>query len=47
VVVAALGTVRNPEWLEGSGLAAGPWGLARDAGCPGLASAACQAIWRR
>jgi NADPH-dependent 2,4-dienoyl-CoA reductase/sulfur reductase-like enzyme len=33
VAVVALGTVRNPEWLEGSGLAAGPWGLACDAGC--------------
>jgi NADPH-dependent 2,4-dienoyl-CoA reductase/sulfur reductase-like enzyme/ferredoxin len=33
VAVAALGTVRNVEWLEGSGLAAGPWGVACDAGC--------------
>ncbi|QUQ64173.1 FAD-dependent oxidoreductase [Kutzneria sp. CA-103260] len=33
VAVAALGSVRNVEWLEGSGLAAGPWGVACDAGC--------------
>lgn len=33
VAVAALGAVRNVEWLEGSGLAAGPWGVACDAGC--------------
>jgi NADPH-dependent 2,4-dienoyl-CoA reductase/sulfur reductase-like enzyme/ferredoxin len=33
VVVAALGGVRNVEWLEGSGLAAGRWGVACDAGC--------------
>jgi NADPH-dependent 2,4-dienoyl-CoA reductase/sulfur reductase-like enzyme len=33
VAVAALGGVRNVEWLEGSGLAAGPWGIACDAGC--------------
>jgi len=33
VVVAALGSVRNVEWLEGSGLAAGRWGVACDAGC--------------
>jgi NADPH-dependent 2,4-dienoyl-CoA reductase/sulfur reductase-like enzyme len=33
VAVAALGSLRNPEWLEGSGLAAGPWGLGCDAGC--------------
>src|SRR3954470_4554986 len=33
VAVAALGGVRNVEWLEGSGLAAGPWGVACDAGC--------------
>ncbi|GDY71327.1 hypothetical protein SAV31267_008120 [Streptomyces avermitilis] len=33
VVVAALGSVRNVEWLEGSGLAAGVWGVACDAGC--------------
>ncbi|MEV8515667.1 FAD-dependent oxidoreductase [Dactylosporangium sp. NPDC051484] len=33
VVVAALGGIRNVEWLEGSGLAVGPWGVACDAGC--------------
>jgi NADPH-dependent 2,4-dienoyl-CoA reductase/sulfur reductase-like enzyme len=33
VAVAALGGVRNVDWLEGSGLAAGPWGIACDAGC--------------
>ncbi|BFU43353.1 FAD-dependent oxidoreductase [Krasilnikovia sp. MM14-A1004] len=33
VAVAALGGVRNVEWLDGSGLAAGPWGVACDAGC--------------
>ncbi|MFC4999760.1 FAD-dependent oxidoreductase [Dactylosporangium cerinum] len=33
VVVAALGGVRNVEWLRDSGLAVGPWGLACDAGC--------------
>ena len=33
VAVAALGSVRNVEWLEGSGLAAGVWGVACDAGC--------------
>ena len=33
VAVAALGGIRNVEWLEGSGLAAGPWGVACDAGC--------------
>jgi NADPH-dependent 2,4-dienoyl-CoA reductase/sulfur reductase-like enzyme/ferredoxin len=33
VAVAALGTVRNVEWLEDSGLACGPWGIACDAGC--------------
>lgn len=33
VAVAALGTVRNGEWLDGSGLASGPWGVACDAGC--------------
>ncbi|MFC0435549.1 FAD-dependent oxidoreductase [Kutzneria buriramensis] len=33
VAVAALGSVRNVEWLEGAGLAAGPWGVACDAGC--------------
>jgi NADPH-dependent 2,4-dienoyl-CoA reductase/sulfur reductase-like enzyme/ferredoxin len=33
VAVAALGGIRNIEWLEGSGLAAGVWGVACDAGC--------------
>ena len=33
IAVAALGTVRNGEWLAGSGLASGVWGVACDAGC--------------
>jgi NADPH-dependent 2,4-dienoyl-CoA reductase/sulfur reductase-like enzyme/ferredoxin len=33
VVVTALGGIRNVDWLENSGLAVGPWGLACDAGC--------------
>ncbi|SFH07562.1 FAD-dependent oxidoreductase [Streptomyces mirabilis] len=33
VAVAALGSIRNVEWLEGSVLAAGDWGVACDAGC--------------
>jgi 3-phenylpropionate/trans-cinnamate dioxygenase ferredoxin reductase component len=33
VVVAALGSIRNVEWLQGSRLAAGPLGLSSDAGC--------------
>ena len=33
VAVAALGSIRNVEWLEDSGLAAGDWGVACDAGC--------------
>jgi NADPH-dependent 2,4-dienoyl-CoA reductase/sulfur reductase-like enzyme len=33
VAVVALGAVRNVEWLAGSGLAAGVWGVACDAGC--------------
>lgn len=33
VAVAALGSIRNTEWLAGSGLAASPWGVACDAGC--------------
>ncbi|WP_274918584.1 NAD(P)/FAD-dependent oxidoreductase [Streptomyces sp. WZ-12] len=33
VCVAALGAIRNVEWLADSGLAAGPRGLACDAGC--------------
>ncbi|HEX3964782.1 MAG TPA: FAD-dependent oxidoreductase [Trebonia sp.] len=31
--VVALGALRNVEWLQGSGLAVGPWGVACDAGC--------------
>jgi NADPH-dependent 2,4-dienoyl-CoA reductase/sulfur reductase-like enzyme/ferredoxin len=33
VAVVALGAVRNTEWLRGSGLAVGVWGVACDAGC--------------
>ncbi|GHF69421.1 pyridine nucleotide-disulfide oxidoreductase [Streptomyces mashuensis] len=33
IAVVALGAVRNTEWLDGSGLAAGPRGVACDAGC--------------
>jgi NADPH-dependent 2,4-dienoyl-CoA reductase/sulfur reductase-like enzyme/ferredoxin len=33
VVVVALGAVRNVEWLYGSGLAVGEWGVGCDAGC--------------
>jgi NADPH-dependent 2,4-dienoyl-CoA reductase/sulfur reductase-like enzyme/ferredoxin len=33
VAVAALGGVRNVDWLAGSGLACGVWGVACDAGC--------------
>ena len=33
VAVAALGSIRNVEWLQGSGLAAGAWGVSCDAGC--------------
>ncbi|MET8534348.1 FAD/NAD(P)-binding oxidoreductase [Streptomyces sp. NPDC005065] len=33
VAVVALGAIRNTEWLDGSGLAAGPRGVACDAGC--------------
>jgi NADPH-dependent 2,4-dienoyl-CoA reductase/sulfur reductase-like enzyme len=33
VAVVALGSLRNTEWLRGSGLAAGPDGIACDAGC--------------
>ncbi|MEU5101255.1 MULTISPECIES: FAD/NAD(P)-binding oxidoreductase [unclassified Streptomyces] len=33
VALAALGAVRNTEWLADSGLAAGPRGIACDAGC--------------
>jgi NADPH-dependent 2,4-dienoyl-CoA reductase/sulfur reductase-like enzyme len=32
VAVVALGSIRNVEWLEGSGLAAGPFGVGCDAG---------------
>ena len=33
VAVVALGAMRNTEWLAGSGVAAGPRGIACDAGC--------------
>jgi NADPH-dependent 2,4-dienoyl-CoA reductase/sulfur reductase-like enzyme len=33
VVLASLGSIRNIEWLDGAGLAAGFWGVACDAGC--------------
>ncbi|CAM5625840.1 Pyridine nucleotide-disulfide oxidoreductase OS=Streptomyces antimycoticus OX=68175 GN=hcaD_1 PE=4 SV=1 [Streptomyces antimycoticus] len=33
VAVVSLGATRNTEWLAGSGLAAGPRGIACDAGC--------------
>lgn len=33
VVVVSLGATRNTEWLNGSGLGAGPRGIACDAGC--------------
>ncbi|GAB2573292.1 FAD-dependent oxidoreductase [Microlunatus antarcticus] len=33
VVVVATGAVRNVEWLEGSGLSSGEWGVTCDAGC--------------
>jgi NADPH-dependent 2,4-dienoyl-CoA reductase/sulfur reductase-like enzyme len=33
VVVVALGSIRNVEWLQGSRLAAGPLGVSADAGC--------------
>ncbi|MFD4787424.1 NAD(P)/FAD-dependent oxidoreductase [Streptomyces sp. NPDC058459] len=33
VVVVSLGSQRNTEWLSGSGLGAGPRGIASDAGC--------------
>ncbi|MFJ3660045.1 NAD(P)/FAD-dependent oxidoreductase [Streptomyces sp. NPDC090119] len=32
LVLASLGSIRNVEWLEGSGLAAGYWGVGCDAG---------------
>jgi NADPH-dependent 2,4-dienoyl-CoA reductase/sulfur reductase-like enzyme/ferredoxin len=33
VAMVALGAVRNTEWLHGSGLAVGIWGVGCDAGC--------------
>jgi 3-phenylpropionate/trans-cinnamate dioxygenase ferredoxin reductase subunit len=33
VVLVSLGSIRNTEWLKGSGLAAGFWGVGCDAGC--------------
>ncbi|MFG2872648.1 NAD(P)/FAD-dependent oxidoreductase [Streptomyces sp. NPDC048338] len=33
VVVVSLGAIRNTDWLAGSGLGAGPRGIACDAGC--------------
>jgi 3-phenylpropionate/trans-cinnamate dioxygenase ferredoxin reductase subunit len=33
VVLASLGSIRNTEWLDGSGLAVGFWGVGCDAGC--------------
>jgi NADPH-dependent 2,4-dienoyl-CoA reductase/sulfur reductase-like enzyme len=36
VVLASLGSIRNTEWLEGAGLAAGFWGVGCDAGCRAL-----------
>ncbi len=33
VAVVSLGAMRNTEWLAGSGVAAGPRGIACDAGC--------------
>lgn len=36
VAVVALGGIRNTEWLGGSGLAAGVWGIACDTGCRAL-----------
>ena len=33
MAVAALGGIRNIEWLQDSGLAVGTWGVACDAGC--------------
>ncbi|MGI8330262.1 FAD-dependent oxidoreductase [Actinomadura scrupuli] len=36
VAVVALGGIRNVEWLHDSGLAAGVWGVACDAGCRAL-----------
>ena len=39
VAVVALGSIRNVEWLEGSGLAAGPFGVGCDAGGPSTSTA--------
>jgi NADPH-dependent 2,4-dienoyl-CoA reductase/sulfur reductase-like enzyme len=36
VAVVALGGIRNTEWLQGSGLAVGVWGIACDTGCRAL-----------
>jgi NADPH-dependent 2,4-dienoyl-CoA reductase/sulfur reductase-like enzyme len=36
VVLTSLGSVRNVEWLDGAGLAAGFWGVGCDAGCRAL-----------
>jgi len=36
VVLASLGSIRNTEWLEGAGLAAGVSGVGCDAGCRAL-----------
>jgi NADPH-dependent 2,4-dienoyl-CoA reductase/sulfur reductase-like enzyme len=33
LAIASLGSIRNTEWLQGSGLAAGFWGVGCDAGC--------------
>ncbi len=33
VVIPSLGSIRNTEWLQGAGLASGPWGVGCDAGC--------------
>ena len=33
IAMVAVGSIRNTEWLEGSGLAVGVWGVACDAGC--------------
>lgn len=38
VAVVALGSIRNTEWLRGSGLAAGVWGITCDTGCRALDS---------
>lgn len=33
LVIPSLGSIRNVEWLDGAGLAAGQWGVGCDAGC--------------